>query len=251
MPSETKMTITSHRTIDCSDGAVDTITLQINPETIEFSWQVQDDNSAEDSDRATGDSAPPPPPPKYQNAGLKIDSIIDATGVLFVNNENKASGITLDEGGPSVAPYLKKLKQVCLNYDNEIHGQSYLKVVWGKALLSSSNKEDSMEGMFKGILKNLSVTFSLFSSTGNPVRANFTIELDGITNPETRDSGNSPDLSHIIDVKYGDNLPKLCKDIYGSPEFFLQVAKINNLPSIYAIEPGMQLLFPPLEKSSR
>ena len=108
-----------------------------------------------------------------------------------------------------------------------------------------------MEGMFKGILKNLSVTFSLFSSTGNPVRANFTIELDGITNPETRDTGSSPDLSHIVEVKYGDNLPKLCKDIYGSPEFFLQVAKINNLPSIYAIEPGMQLLFPPLEKSSR
>jgi len=31
----------------------------------------------------------------------------------------------------------------------------------------------------------------------------------------------------------------------------LQIAKVNNLPSIYAIEPGMKLVFPPLEKASR
>ncbi len=250
----TKMIISSHRTMDCSDAEVSSITLQVNPEKIEFNWQLkEDDNSSSKQEMgAAGESAPVPTAPSYQNAGLKIESLIDATGVLFPKNgENKVSDIALEDGGPSVAPYLKKLKQVCLNYDNEIHGPNYLKVVWGKVLLSSSNKEDSQEGVFKGTLKNLNVEFNLFSASGNPVRAAFTIELEGVINPETRDTGNSPDLSHVVEVKYGDNLPALCKKIYGSTEFYMQVARINQLPSIYALEPGMQLLFPPLDKNSR
>jgi hypothetical protein len=73
----------------------------------------------------------------------------------------------------------------------------------------------------------------------------------GVEDPVKAAEGYSPDLSHLIEVKYGDNLPAMCKKIYGSPEFFLQIAKVNNLPSIYAIEPGMKLVFPPLEKASR
>jgi nucleoid-associated protein YgaU len=152
---------------------------------------------------------------------------------------------------PSVLPYITQLKKVCYNYIDEIHGPPFVKITWGKIMPSGANAQDQVDGVFKGRLKSMNVDFTLFGAEGNPVRAEISMTFGSAVNPETRPTGNSPDLTHIIEVKFGDNLPKLCKDVYGSPEYFLQIARVNNLTSIYAIEPGMKLIFPPLEKSSR
>ncbi len=136
-------------------------------------------------------------------------------------------------------------------WQSEEHGPSFLGIEWGKVLPTNSTNGDNPDGIFKCHLDDLGIKYTLFSAKGMPVRAELTFQFTGVEDPVKAAEGYSPDLSHLIEVKFGDNLPKLCKDIYGSPEYFLQIAKIKNLPSIYAIEPGMKLVFPPLEKASR
>ena len=182
---------------------------------------------------------------------MTVETIIDATGVL-----PPPPGITLTENGsadgnPSVQPYIERIKKVMYSWQSEEHGPAFLKVSWGKVFPTNSSDSSTPDGIYRCQLEDLSIKYVLFSATGNPVRAEISMKFVGVIDPVKAAEGYSPDLSHLIEVKYGDNLPAMCKKIYGSPEFFLQIAKVNNLPSIYAIEPGMKLVFPPLEKASR
>ncbi len=56
----------------------------------------------------------------------------------------------------------------------------------------------------------------------------------------------SPDLTHQHTVLAGDTLPQLTRQIYGSTEHVLLVARFNKLNDIRFIEPGTKLVFPPL-----
>lgn len=249
-----KLTIESFKTIDCTGTALGKIVLQVNPEKISFKYEIKwgEGSNSENplNDSAVGESIDILKAPKYEFPDFEIPTfIVDATGVLPVPTD---LGFKLEEGTePSVLPYITALKKICYNYVDEIHGPPFVKITWGKIMPSSANAEGQVDGVFKGRLNSMNVEFTLFGASGNPVRAEISLNFGSAVNPETRPTGNSPDLTHLIEVKYGDNLPALCKDVYGSPEFFLQIAKINNLPSIYAIEPGMKLLFPPLDKASR
>ncbi len=246
-----KLTIEGFNTIDCTGTAIGKIELQVNPEKLSFKYDINWDGGGDEENAgegAAGESIKILGAPSYEFPAFEIPIfLIDATGVLPAPGK-----IVLEEGGmPSVLPYITEMKKICYNYIEKIHGPPFVKITWGKIMPASANAQDQVDGVFKGRLNSMSVEFTLFGAEGNPVRAEITMSFGSAINPETRPTGNSPDLSHLIEVKYGDNLPKLCKEVYGSPEFFLQIAKINNLPSIYAIEPGMQLLFPPLDKASR
>jgi hypothetical protein len=236
------------------------IELQVNPQEISMSFEVEGDNIESESSKSTfssetaaGESFKPYTFKGYGCPELTIETIVDATGVLPGTKQFKyLTDNSEEKGKPSVQEFIKGLKAVCYDYVRECHGPPYLAVAWGQVFLTHSNDE-SLNGssIFKCVLKSIDVKYTLFSAEGFPVRAEVSLKFRGFQDAENRATGNSPDLSHVVDVKYGDNLPAMCKKIYGSPEFFLQIAKINNLPSIYAIEPGMQLLFPPLDKASR
>lgn len=60
----------------------------------------------------------------------------------------------------------------------------------------------------------------------------------------------SPDLTHILQVKAGDTLPLMCKKVYGDPKYYLQVADVNGLGNFRRLEPGMELVFPPIDKTT-
>ncbi len=256
MAKTEKLTITGHEKMDCSDTAIGTIKLQVNPERISLEYGIEmDQDSGGGGAKATATSAaatahPLQGNPTYSFPKLQINTIIDATGVLEKPEVDGIEGFASD-GTPSVSDFITKLKNVCYNYRESTHGPPWLKCVWGEVLPSNSSKQGELDGIFRGRLSNLTVEYTLFGESGNPVRAEIQMTIDSAISPAALPKGESPDLSHIIEIKFGDNLPALCKNIYGSPEFFLQIAKINNLSSIYAIEPGMKLLFPPLEKASR
>lgn len=236
------------------------VELQVNPQEIALSFGVEDgedegggsgnNSSMTSTETAAGESFKPKVFKGYSCPDLTIDTIIDATGVL--PGEKKllfAKGSTTE---PSVQEYVKKIKSVCYDYVKECHGPPYLAIAWGNVFLTQSNDSALAEtSIFKCILSNMDVKYTLFSASGNPIRAEISLKFRGFQDAESRATGHSPDLTHLIEIKYGDNLPALCKRIYGSPEFFLQIARVNNLPSIYAIEPGMKLVFPPLDKASR
>jgi hypothetical protein len=231
--------------------------LQVNPSEVQFSFGIgfgdssskstSSNNLAPSKETAIGGNASPQVFSGYKCPDLSVDTIIDATGVL-----PPPTGITLEEGGkPSVQPYIELIKKVMYSWQSEEHGPAFLKVSWGKVFPTNSSDSSTPDGIYRCQLEDLTIKYVLFSATGNPVRAEISMKFIGVEDPVKAAEGYSPDLSHLIEVKYGDNLPAMCKKIYGSPEFFLQIAKVNNLPSIYAIEPGMKLVFPPLEKASR
>jgi hypothetical protein len=259
----TKLIIKAFNDMQCKDAKAGTneIELQVNPQELELAFSVNygDDSGSSSSggntgftnenDSAAGESFPMPIFKSYEVPGLNVNTVIDATGVIPA--PTGYDGKLVNGTEPSVQPYIDELKAVCYNYVEETHGPPYLALQWLKVLPSQSNNEGKTAGLFHCQLKELKVKYTLFSASGNPVRAELDFTFKGIEDPEIRATGASPDLTHYIDVQYGDNLPKLCKDIYGSTEFYMQVARINGLPSIYALEPGMKLLFPPLDKASR
>ena len=61
-----------------------------------------------------------------------------------------------------------------------------------------------------------------------------------------RANRSSPDLSHIIEVKAGDNLPMLCYQVYKDSAYYLDVARVNGITNFRDIRPGTKLHFPPL-----
>ena len=265
MSNVLKLTITAFKFIDCADGdKLGHIELQVNPEKLSFDYGIKygdrgGRSGSSDGSRigqtAAGESCEVLGAPTYEFPDLQISTIVDATGVLPLPKGSAGSSngdISMVEGTePTVAKYIEELKKLCYNYRDELHGPPYVKIHWGKVMPSSGNAENEVDGVFRGRLTKLGIEYVLFGSNGNPVRAELNMTFSAAINPEARPTGNSPDLTHFVQIKYGDNLPALCKEIYGSTEFFLQIARINNLPSIYAIEPGMQLIFPPLDKASR
>ena len=91
--------------------------------------------------------------------------------------------------------------------------------------------------------------YTLFDSDGFPIRAVVTATfIQHVDLGQKLAKLNSPDMSHLIEVKEGDNLPLMCEDIYGDSSFYLQVAAANDIVDFRNLVPGHQILFPRLEK---
>ena len=85
--------------------------------------------------------------------------------------------------------------------------------------------------------------------SGTPLRADAKVTFKEYLSPEAIKllaNKNSPDLTHIRTVKAGDHLPLMCYHIYGHSKHYVEVAAINNLTDFRALEPGTQIVFPPL-----
>jgi Contractile injection system tube protein len=214
-------------------------------------YKIKWTTGGESGGTAQGESAPVQTFGGYiwDTDGLEVKVIVDATGV-FLHKWSEANGL-IDYKSPNIEKYIERLRKVTYSYNKEAHQPNFLKVTWGTAIANSTTDLTATSGVYRCVLEELTVDYELFSQTGTPVRAAVTLKLKPHLAPEERPLGASPDLSHIIEIKYGDNLPKLCQDIYDSPEYYHQVAKVNGLQSAYDLEPGMRLLFPPLDKFDR
>jgi len=51
-------------------------------------------------------------------------------------------------------------------------------------------------------------------------------------------------IIHI--VKDGETLPDICQKIYGDSNYYIQIAKYNNLKKFRNLKDGDQLIFPPI-----
>ena len=92
--------------------------------------------------------------------------------------------------------------------------------------------------------------YTLYSSEGEPLRAELDFVFVGFISAEEQASianRSSPDLTHIIEVKAGDTLPNLCLKIYRNANYYIDIARINNLSNFRALVPGTALIFPPLK----
>lgn len=161
----------------------------------------------------------------YRPQNVSFNIWIDGTGVV---NPGK--------GSPDVRTQIKQLKDVVYKYNGQKHEPNDIKLLWGSFI-------------FFGRLKTMEVEYTLFKPSGEPLRANVGLAFVGSVSSEeesARAQRNSPDLTHIVEVKAGDTLPLLCYRTYKDCSYYAEVAKVNNIVNFRSLEPGRRLEFPPL-----
>lgn len=159
---------------------------------------------------------------------VSFSLLIDGTGVVPVRAE---------DANKEVSDHVKTLYDVVYKYDGEEHEPDHVRLLWGTLILY-------------GRLQSMSVQYTLFKPSGDPLRCKVDLEFVGFMSTreaELAANRSSPDLSHLIEVRDGDTLPLLCSRIYGDPAYYPEVARHNHLGGFRDLRPGMLLHFPPLE----
>jgi hypothetical protein len=161
---------------------------------------------------------------------LTFEFLFDNTGII--DGKPKKDGV-FDE--------VNHFRELLTKYQGDSHEPYHLKLVWGNLI-------------FKGRAIELGITYKLFNPDGQPIRAVAKAKFKGSIEEKKRaakENKSSGDLTHRRQVKTGDTLPLLCFRIYGDPKYYLEVAKINNLGNFRFLQPGTELIFPPIDKTSK
>lgn len=172
--------------------------------------------------------------PDSQTLNLK-DVIIDQTVIQFPILLAMGSEMNLT---PTVNGYVNAMRRLLYEPLSDTHAPAIVTVSWGTF-------------SFTGVCKKFTVNYTLFSSLGFPLRAKLNLEFCGTNVPSfaMKLMGfNSPDLTHLRVANAGDNLPLMSNKIYGNSKHYLELAKVNNLNSVFDVLPGDKVVFPPLKK---
>jgi hypothetical protein len=214
-----KLRIMAYEKPDYSDTSVLEFKSVLNPSEITISYELEYDGvqgSGATNSRMNFKKAKP--------GDLSLTFFIDGTG---------ADGKSVD-----VQKQVEQFQTVT-GYNGKIHRTSYLKVMWGTLQVK------------RCVLKSASIVYKLFKPDGVPLRAVITAVFTDNSDDTTRVAiakDESPDLTHIRQVKGGDNLPAMCFKIYGDPRYYLEVARANRIDDFRRLKPGTKIFFPPLQK---
>lgn len=146
------------------------------------------------------------------------------------------TGIKGSEG--SIAQQISDLKKVVYAYNGSSHRTNYIKLSFGSLVFYCN-------------LTSLVIHYTLFSSSGEPLRAKTDLNFSGFTDPDllaAKANKQSPDMSHIKTVTAMSNLPNYCDDIYENCALYEQIARVNDLDSFRGLRPGSEIIFPQLKK---
>lgn len=171
----------------------------------------------------------------YKPERVSFEIPLDGTGVVAPLKGSK--GAAAQAGSvDDVKTQVVKLKDIVYKYDGDKHKPNDVRVSWGSLV-------------FIGCLDKLSVSYTLFKPTGEPLRAKIKVSfLSTVSQAEEALATNktSPDLTHLVEVTAGDTLPLLCHRIYKNSAYYLEIARINGITNFRNIRPGTRLNFPPL-----
>jgi hypothetical protein len=205
---------------------VKSFTTPINPESFTRTSHIELDTT-----RGHGQ---PGTDPKYKSTApeeLKIEFILDGTKTM--------EGYVDKYKSMDVSDQIKEFND-CVQYEGKIHRPRFLIVRWGS------------EVKFPCVLSHMEISYSLFKPNGDPLRAKVSATFLKYETPEAIIAANrisSPDLTHQRVSAEGDRLDLICHDIYDDPQYFMQIARVNDLTSIRNLKPGIALVFPPVDKN--
>ena len=203
------------------------ISLPVNPESFTQNFKV-----ALNQQQGQGNQGTNPDYKGTKPEELKLEFTFDGTQTI--------DGYAYNSGDHNVKAQLDIFMNAVYNMNGEIHRPHFLCVQWGKFL-------------FPCILSNLDLNYTLFKPNGDPLRIKASATfLNYIAQKErvARERKESPDLTHVRLVKGGDRLDLMTHRIYKDPKFVTQVARANGLSSFRKINPGVELVFPPLDKTA-
>jgi len=202
-----------------SEVANGSYTLMLNPEKIQ--WTRANTFSDEAS---VGANAVSLKFSKAQVQKLSFETVIDCTGVVDSTRTNMTTEIN-------------QLTQVIYTYNGQIHQPNFLIISWGTGIT------------FNCVLASYTLTYTLFNASGTPLRARVAFEFSSYMSPTlvANSAGNqSPDMTHLVNVVAGQNLPQISQQIYNSPLYTVQLAQFNGMNKFRQLQPGQVLTVPPL-----
>ncbi|GAA1948890.1 LysM peptidoglycan-binding domain-containing protein [Amycolatopsis minnesotensis] len=102
---------------------------------------------------------------------------------------------------------------------------------------------------FNGIVKSISVTYSLFDGDGTPLRARcaLSIEEAGGDTPRQNPTSGGLEARRSHQVVAGDSLPMLAWREYGDATAWRVIAEANEVDDPMRLRPGTELLIPAQE----
>lgn len=214
-----KLTILAYTTPNYSGAAIDRFEAYVNPNELTLSYEFEYDAA-----QGAGTTNSRMNFKKQKPGDLALTFFLDGTGA---------------NGRPADVQRMVEQFQKVTGYNGDIHRPNYLKVIWGTLQVK------------RCILKSASIAYKLFKPDGIPLRAvvtaNFTDNSDD-TSRVAIAQDQSADLTHRRVLKAGDNLPRLCAEIYGDPRLYVQVAAANGFDDFRNLPAGTLVVFPPLEK---
>jgi hypothetical protein len=218
-----KMWIRAYKSARMEDkDFVDEFYAMVNPETytIDLKMEVKEGQGQGTSGKQQKFSFKKP-------EEFTFEFLLDNTGII----DGKAR--------PDIAKDIKKLQDLAFKLDGDVHEPYHILLVWGTLI-------------FQGRITGMTITYKLFNPDGSPIRAMVKVTIkrsDEESERTARERKSSPDLTHIRIMKKGQSLPWLCNLIYGSPKYYIQVARANGISNIRHIEEGTEILFPPFTKN--
>ncbi|MEQ9289282.1 MAG: LysM peptidoglycan-binding domain-containing protein [Cyclobacteriaceae bacterium] len=199
-----------------------TFTMQVNPSKYSFSYRSLGNEPEAMANNKQQDKSNIPDAKK-----LDLSFFLDTTGVIPTTGFDDLPGA------------ISKFNKLCLEVNGDIHTTNYLKIYWGKGL------------SFPCKLETVRMDYLMFNPSGIPIRAELNASFKEFIDPETdanKVKTSSPDMSHVVTIKAGDNLPTLCNNIYGDPKYYIQIAEINGILNFRHLQPGQKVLFPRMQK---
>lgn len=205
-----------------ADGTIspdksDTFDVQLNPSQFSHDYSISYDQT-----KTLGQLASNLKFSAIKPSKVSFEILLDNTGVV--------------KGSSDVQARIEKLNKIVYTYNGENHEPNHVRLLWGSFL-------------FNGRLETMSMTYTLFSPNGQPLRAKITMSFLGFMSPQEearRANRSSPDMTHSILFKAGDSLPLLCHRIYNDAGHYAYVARINNMTNFRDIPAGTRIVFPPL-----
>lgn len=198
-----------------------------NPESFKRSYGITYSNT-----QSVGSTDRNPVYTRSTPTDLKLKLILDGNGI-------HETGAMQLNGLKTVQQRIDEFLTLTYHMNGDIHEPNFLKVEWGEINFSCR-------------LGGVEINYTQFDREGKALRAELDVEFISDTEVEKRlleENRSSPDLTHKRLVTQGDTLPLLSKEIYGSSDHYLYVARENRLDDFRNLIPGQELFFPPLEKS--
>jgi hypothetical protein len=119
-----------------------------------------------------------------------------------------------------------------LEVDSELHAPPICLFNWGSL-------------SFVGVLERADQTFTMFLSTGIPVRATMDVSLKEV-GQEQAGRLQSADFTKRHTVRRGDTLSSIAAEKYGDPALWRPIAEENGLDDPLALQTGQVLVIPAL-----
>lgn len=225
-----------------SDDPKDTYVVQVNPGSYSLNKRINYSRHTGQGDAATEalyhSSAP---------VNLSFEFLFDGTGVVPEPTElgdiPLVGAVASALSSPKkfvVMDEIKRFDQLVYTFDAKIHRPRELLLVWGSLVLSC-------------VLSSVSYRFTLFKPDGTPLRAIASCSFcEHVPREQAKRQENamSPDLTHLRHTRDGDTLPALAHDVYGKPELYLEVARVNKLVNFRRLRSASRIAFPPLRSPS-